>query len=70
MKDGKKYNKIKVVLAQKGVTNRALAEKLGLREGSVSRWATNSSQPEINTLFLIAEALGVGVCELLNNEPE
>lgn len=69
MTKAKKYNRIKVVLAQKEVTNRTLAERLGVAEGSVSRWATNTSQPDIKTLFSIAEALGVDVCELLNREP-
>lgn len=70
MTKAKKYNRIKIVLAEKEVTNRALAEKLGLAEGSVSRWATNTSQPDVKTLFQIAEVLGVDVCELLNREPE
>jgi len=59
------YNRIKIVLAEKKITNKVLAERLGISPQSVSRWCTNDQQPSIETLFKIAEVLKVNVRELL-----
>ena len=61
----KRYNRIKLVLYDKEKTNKWLAEQLGVKSVTVSKWCTNDNQPSIATLFRIAEALNVGVCELL-----
>ena len=60
-----KYNRIKAVLANKGITNRKLATGLGVSETAVSQWVTNSTQPSIGTLFKIANFVGCDVRELL-----
>lgn len=62
----KRYNRIKLVLYEKEQSNKWLAEKLGVKTVTVSKWCTNVNQPTIATLFRIAEVLEVGVCELLN----
>ena len=59
------YNRIKVVLAEKKVTNKELANYLKVEPATVSRWCTNDSQPNIATLFEIAKFLNVKVCALL-----
>ncbi len=59
------YNRLKVLLAEKKVTNRELADYLSVRPGTVSRWCTNDSQPNIATLFKIAKFLEVKVCYLV-----
>ena len=59
------YNRIKSVLAEKGKTNRELAEHLKKSETTVSRWCTNDMQPPIETLFKVANFLDVDVRELL-----
>ncbi|MVT07817.1 helix-turn-helix transcriptional regulator [Chitinophaga tropicalis] len=61
----KDYNRIKAVLAEKKKTNKELAAYLGKSEQMISKWATNSSQPSVETLYSIAKFLKVGVCELL-----
>lgn len=58
-------NRLKVVLAEKGKTNKWLAEKLNKNETTVSRWCTNETQPSIETLLEIAKFLNVDVRELL-----
>lgn len=58
-------NRIKGVLADKDKTNLWLAEKLGKNKSTVSKWCTNDQQPTLETLFDIADVLGVEVCELL-----
>lgn len=65
MKYMERINQIKVVLAEKQRTNKWLAEKLGKDTSTVSKWCTNSSQPDIQTFLQIAEVLEVDIRELL-----
>ena len=58
-------NRLKVVLAETKRTNRWLAKQLGKDQATVSKWCTNTSQPSLETLFQIAECLGVNFCEIL-----
>lgn len=58
-------NRIKVVLAEKKRTNRWLAEELGKDPATVSKWCTNTSQPDLSTLKKVAELLDVDVKDLL-----
>lgn len=58
-------NRIKVVLAEKKRTNRWLAEEIGKDPATVSKWCTNSSQPDLSTLKKVAELLDVDVKDLL-----
>jgi len=66
-KEIKEYNRIKVVLAEKRRTNKWLAGVLDKDPATVSKWCTNNSQPSIELLFKIAEALDVDVKELLRS---
>lgn len=59
------YNRIKAVLAEKGVTNKELAEALGIAPQTVSRWCTNDMQPSIEKLYSISKYLKTDVRELL-----
>lgn len=61
-----KFNRIKAVLAEKGMSNKELAEKLGVTEGTVSTWARNFKQPRVETLFDIAKCLKVEPGDLLS----
>lgn len=58
-------NRIKAVLAERGVTSRELAKELDKTEASVSRWCTNDMQPSLETLVEIAKVLDVDIRELL-----
>lgn len=61
----KPINRIKAVLAEKGKTNKWLAEKLNKNETTVSRWCTNEVQPSMDTLVAISSILNIDVRELL-----
>lgn len=61
----KDFNRIKEVLTEKKLTTYDLADGVGRRRETVSRWCTNASQPTVETLFLIADYLKVDVRELL-----
>ena len=63
----KDYNRIKVMLAEKRRTNKWLAEVLDKDPATVSKWCTNNSQPSIELLYRIAEALDVDVKDLLRS---
>lgn len=64
----KKLNRIKVVLADKQRTNKWLAEQLGKDQTTVSKWCTNSSQPDLGNLMEIAKILDVELAELVRFE--
>lgn len=59
-------NRIKIVLAQKKKTNKWLAESLGKNVVTVSKWCTNTSQPDLKTITQIAELLDVDRRDLIN----
>jgi DNA-binding XRE family transcriptional regulator len=59
------YNRLKVLLAERKMTNKQLAAGLKVRQGTVSRWCTNDSQPSLETCYKIAKLLDVNVRELL-----
>ena len=61
----KNLNRIKVVLAEKNRTNKWLAEQLGKDPATVSKWVTNTAQPNLENLMDIARCLEVNVNELL-----
>ena len=61
-------NRIKVVLVEKKRTNKWLAEQLGVNPSTVSKWCTNSSQPDLNGLLKISDLLGVDIKELIVRE--
>lgn len=50
-------NRLKVVLVEKKRTSKWLAEQLGKNTSTVSKWCTNSAQPDLQTLDKIAELL-------------
>lgn len=60
-----KLNRIKGALADAGRTNLWLAEQVGRDPVTVSKWCTNTSQPDLQTLYKIAEVLEVDIRELL-----
>ena len=64
----KKLNRLKVVMAEKDLSNIWFSEKLGVSQATVSKWMTNFSQPNIETLIKIAKVLDVEVSELLRTD--
>lgn len=61
----KDLNKLKVVLADKKRTNKWLAEQLGKDQTTISKWCTNTSQPDLASLMKISELLEVDLTELV-----
>lgn len=67
-KENKNLNRIKVVLAEKNLQNKWLAEQIGRDQATVSKWVTNSAQPNLETLIKIAQVLKVDLNELVRFE--
>ena len=64
-------NRLKAVLADAGQTNKWLAEQLGKDPVTISKWCTNTTQPDLKTLSRISDLLNIDIRELLvsRNQP-
>ena len=60
-----RYNRLKIVLAERERTGTWLSEQMGHSISTVSRWMTNKVQPSVEQLYEIARHLDVDVKELL-----
>lgn len=60
----KDINRLKVLLAEKKKTNKWLAEELSKDPATVSKWCTNTLQPNVETLVDIAKLLDVEIQDL------
>ena len=60
----KDINRLKVVLAEKKKTTKWLAEELSKDPATVSKWCTNTLQPNVETLVDIAKLLDVEIQDL------
>lgn len=56
--------RLKIVLAEKKISQKELAEKLNVRPQQVSNWTRSNPNPRLNTLFKIASILDVKVDDL------
>lgn len=61
MEAPKNLNRLKAVLADASQTNKWLAEQLGKDSVTVSKWCTNTTQPDLHTLARISELLKVNL---------
>ena len=62
-----KINRLKVVLVEKEKSGKWLADQLGKSTCTISKWCSNTTQPDLQTLDKIAKMLDVNVKELLND---
>ena len=63
-------NKIKLALVEQGKTGRWLAKELGKSACTVSKWCSNTAQPDLKTLAQIAKRLNVKVADLIKEPIE
>lgn len=63
-------NKIKIVLDQKGIKQKWLAEQLGKSFNMVNSYVQNRTQPSLETLYRIASILEVEIDELLYSKED
>ena len=60
-----KINRLKVVLVVKEKSGKWLADQLGKSTCTVSKWCSNTTQPDLQTLARIAQLLKVDTRDLL-----
>jgi len=58
-------NRIKAELVEQDMSHKALAERLGIKPNTVTRWCNNVSQPNIGTLYQVAKILKCEATDLL-----
>lgn len=63
-------NRLKVVLVEQNRTGKWLAEQLGKSACTVSKWCSNSIQPDLQTLDKISRLLDVNIADLLTDNKE
>ena len=61
-------NRLKLLLVEKKKTSKWLSEQLGITPSTVSKWCTNTSQPDMETLAKISKLLDVGVEDMYNKQ--
>ena len=66
--ENKPLNRIKVMLAERMVSNKDLAEMLGKDPATISKWVTNTSQPTLENLIEIARCLKCDMNDLVHLE--
>jgi transcriptional regulator with XRE-family HTH domain len=64
----KRINRLKVVLAEKGMTNKQLAGILDKDPAVISKWVTNVAQPNVEMFIQLSKILEVSVDDLLWTE--
>ena len=60
-------SRTKIALVENGTAGKWLAEEIGKTPCTVSKWCSNSIQPDLTTLDKIARLLNVDVKDLLNS---
>ena len=60
---------VKQLRERQGMTQGALADKIGVSSKTVSKWETGKGLPDISLLEPLAKALGISVIELMNGQP-
>ena len=66
--DNKPINRIKVMMAERMISNKELGKLLGKDPATVSKWATNTSQPTLENLIEIAKVLKCDIGELIRKD--
>lgn len=64
----KNLNRLKVVLAEKNLSNKWLSEQLGVGQATISKWVTNSSQPNLEMLLRLSDCLEVPLEDLVRRD--
>ena len=66
--EGKKINRVKLVLVEKKRTGVWLAQEFGVSPVTISKWCSNITQPSLSTLSKIADLLEIDPRVLLNGK--
>ena len=68
MDTGKISNFILMARTKAGLTQKELADKIGVSDKTISKWETGKSLPDISYYETLCDALNIKVNELLSGE--
>ena len=60
-----KISRLKVVLVEKEKSGKCLTDQLGKSTCTVSKWCSNTTQPDLQTLVRIVQLLNIDTRDLL-----
>lgn len=60
-------NRLRIILAERMLTNKWLSEKMKVSEMTISRWKTNKIQPSMSQFVELSLILNVDINELIDN---
>lgn len=60
--------RVKELMAENGYNQTQLAEKIGVKQNTVSAWLLNKKQPSITSLWLLADHFGVDIDYLVGRK--
>ena len=66
--ESKNLNRLRVVIAEKNLSNKWLSEQLGIGQPTISKWVTNSVQPNLAQLIKLSKILEVDINDLIRPE--
>ncbi|WP_304200764.1 helix-turn-helix transcriptional regulator [Phocaeicola plebeius] len=58
-------NRIRVILAERSLTNRWLADQMGVTEITISRWTTNKVQPSMSQFIKMSQIFNIDLKDLV-----
>ena len=61
----KNLNRLRVIIAEKNLTNKWISEQLGVGQATVSKWVQNNAQPNLEMLIKISKLLNIDINELI-----
>ena len=65
-----RYNRLKIVLAEKNMSQKTVSEMTNISQNSISKYCSNTHQPSIQVAFKLAEALEVEFGDLFHSVSE
>lgn len=64
----KNLNRIRVILAEKDLSNKWLAEQMGRDQATISKWVTNTAQPNLEMMIKLSKVLNVDMDDLVRKD--
>ncbi|MBF1558103.1 MAG: helix-turn-helix transcriptional regulator [Prevotella salivae] len=64
----KNLNRLRIILAEKNLSNKWLAERLRRDQTTISKWVTNTTQPNLEMILKLSKVLEVDLEELVRKE--
>lgn len=64
----KNLNRIRVILAEKDLSNKWLAEQMGRDQATISKWVTNTTQPNLEMMIKLSKVLNVDMDDLVRKD--